>query len=57
MSDFQKGQTVRLKSGGPLMTVEKISSDGLIRCIWFDLDQNYHHEEFEPETLKEVDQQ
>ncbi|HVN97533.1 MAG TPA: DUF2158 domain-containing protein [Syntrophorhabdaceae bacterium] len=41
MSEFQEGQKVRLKSGGPVMTVEKtgIHTAGLkdgIQCVWFD---------------------
>jgi uncharacterized protein YodC (DUF2158 family) len=35
MADFQKGATVRLKSGGPKMTVEMKESDGKYRCVWF----------------------
>jgi uncharacterized protein YodC (DUF2158 family) len=28
--------TVRLKSGGPLMTVTSIQADGTVWCEWFD---------------------
>ncbi|MFM5296371.1 YodC family protein [Aeromonas veronii] len=35
---FYPGQHVILKSGGPLMTVNGISDDGLtVECRWFDL--------------------
>ena len=38
MSDnsIQKGSTVTLKSGGPLMTVEYIDSYEAVSCSWFD---------------------
>jgi len=40
MSEFKKGDTVILKSGGPLMTIQDIGDYGRIKkgaaCIWFD---------------------
>lgn len=35
---FQPGDTVQLKSGGPVMTVESIEPDGVedVLCLWFD---------------------
>lgn len=35
---FEVGQTVRLKSGGPLMTIEGINAQNpnFVTCIWFD---------------------
>jgi uncharacterized protein YodC (DUF2158 family) len=37
MAEFKPGETVRLKSGGPLMTVKSISaSSGDVWCEWFD---------------------
>lgn len=43
MSNFEIGDTVRLKSGGPLMTVHDIGDYGLsggpnpgLLCVWFD---------------------
>jgi uncharacterized protein YodC (DUF2158 family) len=36
MSKFKPGDTVRLKSGGPLMTVAEIEENDFVRCAWFD---------------------
>ena len=30
------GDVVRLKSGGPLMTVNKLAGEGDVWCLWFD---------------------
>lgn len=34
MGNFTVGDTVQLKSGGPVMTVESIDEEGL-NCVWF----------------------
>ena len=43
MSDFKDGDVVKLKSGGPNMTIEKISTFSMsstaplrAKCVWFD---------------------
>ena len=33
---YDVGDVVKLKSGGPKMTVEKIDEDEFIHCVWFD---------------------
>jgi len=35
------GDVVRLKSGGPEMTVKNITPEGFVSCIWFDPDGQY----------------
>ncbi len=41
MSEFKKGDTVRLKSGGPVMTIQDIGDyahsgrDDAALCVWF----------------------
>lgn len=44
MADFNKGDVVQLKSGGPLMTIDEIADyndDGQVvaLCIWFENNQ------------------
>jgi uncharacterized protein YodC (DUF2158 family) len=34
MANFKEGDVVQLKSGGPKMTVQKVTPQGLI-CVWF----------------------
>ncbi len=38
MDSFEVGDTVRLKSGGPLMTISWIDEDE-VRCEWFVADE------------------
>ena len=38
-NDFQPGEVVKLKSGGPKMTIEQIDDYGegpMARCVWFE---------------------
>jgi uncharacterized protein YodC (DUF2158 family) len=40
---MQPGRKVRLKSGGPLMTVESVETIGgkaIVHCVWFDNEHN-----------------
>ncbi|UKK92054.1 DUF2158 domain-containing protein [Brucella pseudogrignonensis] len=49
---FKVGDTVRLKSGGPLMTVERINENKSVTCIWFQ-DNKQNRSIFQPDTLKD----
>lgn len=53
--DFEKGDVVRLKTGGPRMTVQgrRVHGDDLI-CKWFD-DDGANKESFAPESLEKVE--
>ena len=50
---FKAGDTVRLKSGGPLMTVNHISRDGEVWCEWFDDSNAPQKHYFRPEMLEQ----
>jgi uncharacterized protein YodC (DUF2158 family) len=49
-SKIDKGDTVQLKSGGPVMTVQ-VCSQNLAYCVWFDEDSNRKEGSFEVGTL------
>jgi uncharacterized protein YodC (DUF2158 family) len=56
---FKVGDTVRLKSGGPLMTVEKVGSmyaggDVRVYCVWFEKNAQQRGN-FPPEALEADD--
>lgn len=62
MSNFQVGDIVEIKSGGPTMTVEKVgrfsrsmndSYDG-VSCVWFD-GSKMVRENFAAEALDKVE--
>ena len=57
MAEFNKGDVVRLKSGGPSMTVELTQckdDPGKLNCSWFDKDGKRHFDYFDPAVV-EVD--
>lgn len=47
---FNDGDRVRLKSGGPTMTVTD-ATEQKIECSWF-VEENIQHSSFNPKTLK-----
>lgn len=55
MGDFEEGDTVKLKSGGPTMTVEGESQFGGIVCTWFDGNE-VKSRSFMPKSLKLVEE-
>lgn len=55
MNEFKIGDTVRLKSGGPLMTVTDLdNSIGylLVYCTWFDEKGDQKYTKLKPQTLE-----
>lgn len=51
---FKPGSVVRLKSGGPQMTVEHMN-DGVVYCVWFNQDASVYtsvRDSFQPESLE-----
>jgi uncharacterized protein YodC (DUF2158 family) len=48
--NFKKGDTVRLKSGGPLMTVVETKGNQLL-CQWFDKNEALQSRLFDVESL------
>jgi uncharacterized protein YodC (DUF2158 family) len=60
--EFKKGDVVRLKSGGPDMTVENVGERAMIGgeavfCAWFEntgRKQTLTRDAFEPESLEKV---
>jgi uncharacterized protein YodC (DUF2158 family) len=55
MAQFKEGETVRLKSGGPLMTVKTLQSEGTLWCEWFDKDEKLQGDSFKPASLEADD--
>jgi uncharacterized protein YodC (DUF2158 family) len=50
---FEPGDTVKLKSGGPLMTVNNVDGEDVI-CVWFE-GKDAKERAFKSATLKRDD--
>jgi uncharacterized protein YodC (DUF2158 family) len=56
MDNFTSGDTVQLKSGCPVMTAGKQTSEGRILCSYFDGNE-LKHVAIPPEQLKKIEPQ
>ena len=54
MEDFEIGDVIQLRSGGPRMTVRGLLSDGDVVCRWFD-GNAVHEESFPSAALNKVE--
>ena len=54
MEDFEIGDVVQLRSGGPKMTVHGLVSDGDVVCQWFE-GNAVHEESFPKDALKKTE--
>lgn len=59
MSEFSPGDLVRVKSGGPTMTVEQCSTrhmtgEPAVWCVWFEKTTK-HNDTFPPAVLEKVE--
>jgi len=53
MSKFNTGDTVKLKSGGPAMTVVSTVEEN-VQCVWFDAKQELQRKYFDQELIVEA---
>jgi uncharacterized protein YodC (DUF2158 family) len=51
---LKPGDIVRLKSGGPKMTVMRIESGGRVLCEWFTPDEEHQARSFDATVLEKV---
>jgi uncharacterized protein YodC (DUF2158 family) len=54
MEDFEIGDVVQLRSGGPKMTVHSLVSDCDVVCQWFEGNE-VHEKSFPKEALRKVE--
>ena len=51
-AQFSPGDVVRLKSGGPKMTVLKLEDETALACKWFDRNGKVHKDSFPPAMVE-----
>jgi len=52
MNEFNIGDVVRVLSGGPMMTIQKIDHAGDILAVWFDVDNHLRSAYFPAAVLR-----
>jgi len=56
MEEFNSGDVVKLKSGGPLMTVMEIDKKKQkVLCCWFNKDEKFDSTEFDKNMLIKIE--
>ena len=55
-SEFKVGDSVRLKSGGPTMTVNEIDANENVFCQWF-AGRKVQSHHFNPDTLVHAEEE
>lgn len=50
---FKAGDVVKMKMGGPLMTINEVEDEYVI-CVWFDTRHCLHTDEFLIDMLEKV---
>ncbi len=58
MAEFNVGDVVQLKSGGPSMTVTQVGEKGgtlKVFCTWFDKTGERKYGSFEPDTVETLE--
>jgi uncharacterized protein YodC (DUF2158 family) len=51
--DYEVGDIVRLKSGGPNMTIDQ-AMGSRYDCLWFDLPGSFHRQTFDQGAIEKV---
>lgn len=52
---FKVGDVVKLRSGGPAMTIDDITDENECVCQWFGEKEKLERAVFDPKTLKSFD--